>query len=345
MSSSPAAARRLESAISICLLIILLLIGLGILITQSDADMSRFGIDATAGEVSADRAKTDTDAEARLSAFAPSGFEASGQTQVYTAGNLYEKINGKADFYIDVGFGQLSTQRFISSNDETLWLEVYVYDMGNIRNSFSVYSRQRRPDVQALPDMQFGYSTANSFYFVHGQYYIELVASAESQELRVAATEVTQKIRTKLAVEQDTKIAELSIFPAEGLIPGSFRLYPSDTFGFERLTNTFAARYRMDGEIITAFFSKRSDPQDARNIARAYHGFLLDSGCSDKTTTNQTLADLTANVVDAYGTTEIIFATGPFVAGVHEADNQQAAEKLAEILALKLSDIAEEEGD
>jgi hypothetical protein len=37
--------------------------------------------------------------------------------------------------------------------------------------------------------------------------------------------------------------------------------------------------------------------------------------------------------------------TGPFVAGVHEADNQQAAERLAETLALKLSDMAEEEGD
>jgi hypothetical protein len=55
--------------------------------------------------------------------------------------------------------------------------------------------------------------------------------------------------------------------------------------------------------------------------------------------------DLKGNVVDAYGTTEIIFVTGPFVAGVHEADNQQAAEKLAEVLALKLSRIAEEKGD
>jgi hypothetical protein len=217
--------------------------------------------------------------------------------------------------------------------------------MGNIRNSFSVYSRQRRPDVQALPDMQFGYSTANSFYFIHGKYYIELVGSAESQELRAAATEVMQKIRTHLPIKQDTEIAELSIFPAEDLVPDSFRLYPSDTFGFERLTNTFAARYKMDGEILTAFFSQRLDPQDARNIARAYHGFLLDSGCSDKTTTNEALADLKANVVDAYGTTEIIFVTGPFVAGVHEADDQQAAERLAETLALKLRSIEEEEGD
>jgi hypothetical protein len=307
--------------------------------------MSRFGIDATAGEVSVDRPGTDRNVETALGTFVPSGFKAIGQTQVYTSGNLYEKINGKADFYVDAGFEELSTQRFIRRDNEALWMELYVYDMGDVRNAFSVYSRQRRPDVQALPDVQFGYSTANSFYFVHGQYYIELVGSAESEELTNAVTEVTQKIRAKLSVEQDTEIAELSIFPAENIVPESFKLYLSDTFGYERLTNTYTARYKMDGEIITAFFSRRPDLQDAQNIAQAYQSFLLDSGCSDKTTTNQTLAALKANIVDAYGTTEIVLATGPFVAGVHEADSQEAAEKLAEILALKLSDMTEKKGD
>ncbi|MHC4623163.1 MAG: DUF6599 family protein [Planctomycetota bacterium] len=345
MSATPGRAKRLESAISISLLAVLFLIGLGVCLKQRNSDISRFGIDTASAQQSAQDSPSGLDEDCALAPLAPPGFGAPSQTETYTAENLYEKINGKADFYIDAGFEQLSTQRFISSDNETLWLELYVYDMGNIRNAFSVYSRQRRPEVPPLPDVQFGYSTANSLYFVHGKYYIELVASAESQELRAAAIELTQKVRTDLAIEQRTEIAELGLFPAENLVPDSFRLYPSDTFGFERLTNTFAARYEIDGEIVTAFFSQRPDAQDAKNIARAYHGFLLDSGCFDKTTTNQTLADLKADVVDAYGTTEIIFVTGPFVAGVHEADNQQAAEKLAEVFALKLSGIEEEKGD
>jgi hypothetical protein len=309
--------------------------------------MSRFGIDATAGEVSADRAKTDTDSEARLSTFAPAGFQAIGQTQVYTAGNLYEKINGKADFYLDSGFGKLFTRRFKNTGDDTLWFEVYLYDMASNWNAFSVLSRQRRPEVVASKVLEplYSYRTANSLYCVNGHYYIELVGSAESGLLFKAIMDTRENLRKNLAVSMVTEIPELKFFPAERIVPESFKLYLSDTFGYERLTNTYTARYRIDGEIITSFFSKRPDPQDARNIAQAYHSFLLDSGCSDKTTTNQTLVDLKGNVVDAYGTTEIIFVTGPFVAGVHEADNQQAAEKLAEVLALKLSRIAEEKGD
>jgi hypothetical protein len=324
---------------------VLFLIGLCILAAQSNVDMGRFGMKVPIDEASAPKQGITGKEKAALESLAPPRFEASSTVETYTAENLYEKINGKADFYIDAGFESLSTQRFISRDSENLWMELFVYDMGSIRNAFSVYSRQRRPDVLTLPDVRFGYKTANGSYFVHGKYYIELVGSAESQEITIAATQINRKIRTNLPVEQDAQIAELSIFAAENIIPDSFKLYISDTFGFAGLTNTFAGRYEIDGQIVTAFFSRRDNAQEARHIAQSYYSFLLESGCTDKATNNQTLKNLGAEVIDSYGTTEIIFVTARFVAGVHEADNQQAAEKLAEALALKLSDIAEEKDD
>ncbi|MBA7643762.1 hypothetical protein ES703_51495 [subsurface metagenome] len=44
-------------------------------------------------------------------------------------------------------------------------------------------------------------------------------------------------------------------------------------------------------------------------------------------------------MIDFYGTTEIIFATGPFVAGVHECENEQLANELAAILFKKLAKV------
>ena len=43
---------------------------------------------------------------------------------------------------------------------------------------------------------------------------------------------------------------------------------------------------------------------------------------------------------DSFTSTEIIFATGPFVGGIHEAENQKAAEELATRLFDKLSNTA-----
>jgi len=313
MGSVPSRAKRLESVIGICLLAILLLIAVGVFIKQMP------------------KQKKD------LTFLLPYGFKTLSEIEVYTTENLYEKINGKAPLYIDAGFIKLSTQRFVSQADENLVMELYIFDMARTRNAFSVYSVQKRPEVENLPDMQFAYKTSNAFYLAHGQYYIELVGFAESDELFAAMAEVARKIPTNLAVHDDTAIPEIEYLPKDNLVPGSIKLYLASAFGFEGLTDIFAARYQLNGETITAFLSKRSGPKDAEAVAESYRSFLIENGATAKKATNKTLE---GKVLDFYDTTEIVLSTGPFVVGIHEAENQQSAENLAVMLVNKLSGTA-----
>ena len=103
---------------------------------------------------------------------------------------------------------------------------------------------------------------------------------------------------------------------------------------FEGFTDIFTAQYKLSDETITAFFSKRSDSRDAQLVAKSYYNFLLENGGELKPVTNKSLE---GKVVDFYDTTEIVSAAGSFVVGIHEAENQQYAEKLATILINKLS--------
>lgn len=322
--------KRLESVISVCLLILLFLIGVWVLKRQSDYDLGRFGIQS--GQV-----LTNEFNSSKLNSFVPAGFEVLSGPQEYIPENLYEKIDGKAPLYIDSGFERLYTQRFISKASESLWMELFIYDMATLRNAFSVYSVQKRAGVELLPAMQFAYKTSNGIYFVRDRYYIELVGSSESAELSEVMTEAARRIASELAVDATGEIAELSLFPRENLVPGSFKLYLESAFGFERLTDTFAARYNIDGQTITAFFTRRSDSQQAQQMAKSYYKFLLDNGGKAKQTAKKSIKGLQGKVVDFYGATEIVFAIGPFVAGVHEAENQQSAETLAEMLVKALT--------
>ena len=43
--------------------------------------------------------------------------------------------------------------------------------------------------------------------------------------------------------------------------------------------------------------------------------------------------------LSAFGAFEMVFSTGVFVGGIHEADNKQAAEKAAEVLIGRLKEI------
>jgi hypothetical protein len=338
MGLVPGRAKRLESAISICLLAILSLIGVGVFIKQFNYNMSRYGIDTTAiPKLETQNSKFEIPFE--LSSLVPSGFEMLSKAEVYNSENLYEKINGKAPLYTESGFEKLFTQRFVSTSDPNLWMELYAYDMSTVKNAFSVYSVQKRAKSEAFPSMQLAYKTGNALCFVHGKYYIELVGSSESGELFGAMAEVARKIQANLAIDHDSEIAELAFFPRENLVPGSFKLYLVNAFGFEKLTNIFTARYKVGNETITAFIGKRADSKEAEAIAESYRKFLTENGAVIKNTDNKTLV---GKVMDSYGTTEIVFTVGPFVAGVHEAENQQAAEKMAEILINRLNSLNNE---
>ena len=346
MSSVPVPTRRLESAVSICLLAILFLVAAGVLLKQGDVDMSRFGTDpVAAGVVGAKPPALTRQGELSLTALLPEGFKKRSESEFYNSENLYEKINGKAPLYIESGFEKLLTQRFASKQDENLWMELFVYDMASLRNAFSVYSRQKRADVAILPDMRFGYRTGNGLYFVHGKYYIELVGSLESPELSGAMGETGKRLRTELAVDKNEQITELGLFPPEGFVAGSNRLYLASAFGFKDLTNIFTAGYKLGDETITAFIGRRLDANDARKMAESYYRFLIENGGAAKPTTDESLKSWQGRVIDFYGTTEIVLTVGPFVAGIHEADDRHAAEQLAAALADKLTEAAKAIGN
>jgi len=339
--------KRLESVVSVLLLAVLFLIGLGVFIKQADVDISRFGTEAQTAELSAqiqgvsrrDPALRETKEEPDLVSLAPVGFETLSKSELYVPDNLYEKINGKAPLYIESGFEKLFTQRFISKDDQSLWMELFVYDMAAIRNAFSVYSVQRRPDADILSlfHPSFGYRTTNALYFVHGKYYIELIGSAESAQLSKAMTDIAGNIMGRLRVGEVEQIAELSLFPDENAVLGSAKLYLANAFGFDGLTDTFVCQYKLDSRSISAFLSKRPDRKNAEAVAESYRKFLIENGAKIREANNKSLE---GKVLDFYDTIEIVLSTGPFVVGVHEAENQHSAEELAVRLIDKLSKAA-----
>ena len=340
MGSVPGRNKRLESAISVLLLALLLLIGLGVFIRQFDVDMVRFGIDTTTAGPLSEQIEPNTQ-EPALDALMPDGFKEFSETETYDAGNLYEKINGKAPLYTESGFVKLFTRRLISKDDESLWMEIFVFDMTAVRNAFSVYSVQKRADALTLAfaKPQPCYKTSNGLYFIHGRFYVELIGSTESTALDKAMAEIAVKFESQTIVD-DAKITEFALFPEEDCVQGSFKLYLANAFGFDAFTDIFTCRYKLGDESITTFLSKRPDPQDARTTAESYYNFLIENDAADKPTANKTLKDIGAKVLDFYDTTEIIFAIGPFLGGIHEAENQNAAEELAARLFDKLSNAA-----
>lgn len=262
-------------------------------------------------------------AESPFRDFIPAGLEPMGAPERFDAETLSEKIDGKAELYLSSGFLSLVCQRFVSAGDNRLWLEVFVYDMGDPRNAFSVFSSQRREDAEEVGLTRFAYRTENALFMAHGREYVEIVGSdAALADVILSVGRLFIDGRPPLEEE----LGEVSLFPAQGLDPASITLLSANVFGYEALDQTYTAVYQYGKWRLMAFASLRASAEEAENLALGYVRFLLDHG---GTLVESGLPIPGARTVRLFETHEVVFVKGTRLAGVHEADDRETAEALA----------------
>ena len=262
----------------------------------------------------------------------PPGLRASGSPETFNPDNLWEKINGQAEFYLSAGFVSLTSQLYEWVEDADSMIEVNAFHMGGMLNAFSVYSLQRRDNAQVIDVARFAYQTENTVYLVHGPFYVEILwilpLDGEISVLKLLAEQFVQETSIK---RED--IPQLALFPLKNLVKGSASLITKHAFGFEPLDNVFTAEYRVDKNQATAYISERKTAQEARALVTGLHTYFKNFG-GRTLQANNAIQDV--KMIEIMGTFDLMFSMGRYFAGVHEAPTQKQAEEIAEMLAASL---------
>ena len=270
--------------------------------------------------------------------FSPPGQSPLSPAETFDAATLSDKINGKAELYLSAGFVRLHSQRFKDETAGEVWMEIFVYDMQTPQNAFSVFSAQRRDDAQTLEVAQYAYQTPNALFFVHGPFYVEVVASDISETIIQPMIAFAETFIANHPI-QAQNIGEKELFPEEGLIQTSISLVSADAFGYERFDQIFTATYRLQDSEFMAYYSRRKTPREAEELASSYRDFLIAFGGK---TAESDLAIKTAKMIYILDTYEIVFSHGPYLAGVREAADQQPAQELAMQLFNRIKEASRE---
>jgi len=321
-----------ETYLSLAILAALIAIAVGIFLAQRTYNPAVFRTESGLSPLEQGAASPGTSEKMLLPA--PPGLEELSRPEQFEAQTLSDKIDGKAELYLSAGFVGLLTQRFKHPNRPDLWLEIFIYDMGAGQNSFAVYSAQRRDDAQPLDLTTNAYRTQNAIFFVHGKYYLEIIASEASEKMLQPMMQFADAFIGSTPVEFEA-IAEKDLFPRKDLIESSISLIPADAFGFERLNQVFSATYQLGDAQAMAFFSHRKTPAQAQELAAAYQVFLTSFGGRN---IEIMLPIQGAKMVEILDTYEIIFSCGSYFAGVRDLEDRQMAEDLALALYQKLKE-------
>ena len=327
-----------ETLIGCVILLVLAFVAVGVFLKQGRYDPSLFTAAAPEEPASSSMAPGQAPAtsQAAFQIPVPDGWKPLTHAEVFGPENLSDKIDGKAELYLSSGFQKLHCQRFAQDGDRQSWLEIFIYQMDGEREAFAVYSAQRRADARDIDLAQFAYRTPNAVFLVRGDRYIEIVAASDSEEASSGMLAFAQGVVGKEQKESGA-VGEMALFPTEGLDAGSVALLAKDVFGFDRLDNVFTAAYALDGQTVTGYLSSRSAPEEASALADAYHRFLLENGGSDVRIAAQ-IPGVAA--VEIFGVYDVMFTHGKILAGVHEAGDKAAAERLAVMLYKKFVEAA-----
>jgi hypothetical protein len=253
--------------------------------------------------------------------------------ETFTADNLYDKVDGKADLYLTAGFVGLQCQRLALKATNDTWMEWFVYDMGTLPQAFSVFSLQRRAEAQTLDLTPFAYQTQNSLYFVSGRYYVEAITAMPTEPMMAAMRAMARQF-VAAHPPGAAEIPELKLFPPENLEAGSQGLQIVDAFGFDQFTNVFTAKYRLPNGAtnvaVLAFLELTKTPAAAAALRDAYRSFLLANGGKEIESQDAVSIGKPINFMDNI---EIVFVDGNTMAGVHAAPDAVSAAKVTRQLA------------
>ena len=258
-----------------------------------------------------------------MSNFLPENLAPLSAPEQFIPDTLSDKIDGRAELYLSAHLIGLQCQQFAHLNDPSAWMEVFLYDMGDSRNAFAVYGIQRREDAKEVDVADFAYRTSNTFSFVRGRYYVEIVAATASGSTAADMEKFATRFCENIPGDRDS-VPEANLFPTKDRVPGSLILYRKEGLGFELFEDLFVASYRLGETEATAFLTVCPSSDAAQDQAQAYAQHLLKNGGVEEPTAG---ADEWARLFNLFGAYELVFVQGRTVAGVHEAEKDDA-EKL-----------------
>ncbi|VAX18410.1 hypothetical protein MNBD_NITROSPINAE04-1647 [hydrothermal vent metagenome] len=174
------------------------------------------------------------------------------QVRLYTKENLYEYVDGHAEFFITSGFKSLAVSGYQGNKEKTDDPPVVaeIYDMGSPEGALGVISKEAM-GLNTFDGAWFiGYKSGNSVMFIKGPYYVKLNIFIKDgmKTLNALAKDISDNIG-----EIKTELPQFAKFPEAGGVKGSGGYVSGNYMGLDFMANVFTCKYKRDGKEFTAF--------------------------------------------------------------------------------------------
>jgi hypothetical protein len=192
-------------------------------------------------------------------------------TEVYDVENLWEYIDGAADYYLNYGFVRLDVAEYQRSAEE--YFKVEIYQHSSELNTFGIYAYERPSKTTFLMLGAEGYMEHSAINFYGKQWYVKIHTHQKDEDAIRAIKDIAQKVSGLLG-ENITPPTILQIFPKENLIGHSQKYYPTNFLGLSFLENAISADYQQGTDKYTLFVLEQVSKKLVQEMVLKYFEFV-----------------------------------------------------------------------
>ena len=251
--------------------------------------------------------------------------------QIFHPENLYKYIDGGAEAYLAYDFKELIVAEFKNSKNASIIIEIY--NMGNEKNSFGIYSLERSPDSNYILIGNHGYIDGESLNFIVSTYYIKIncfdCGENTQNYLLNFAKEIINKIKDKGSLP-----FVLGYFPQRGLIKNSEKFYLKNFLGLDFLKNGYQAEYNLNNQNFYLFIIECKNEQDAQDMSRKLKNHFKNN-LLQKISINNNECYL---IEDRYYKQILFTKAKNFIVGSLKLENINMAKELISSILLKIKE-------
>ena len=212
----------------------------------------------------------------------------------YEADNLWEYINGQADFFIDYGFVRVDTAEY-RNDQESSSVVLEVYRMGRPQEAFGIFAAERTRDDRALEVGTQAYLGANVLGFWQAEQYVKLTSFDEGSAVEQLLIDLAEEISSRNP-NQGQELETLLLFHEEGRVEASERFIPKNFLGQPYLSDAYRVDYSHDGQQVQLFVVDTGSPEEAQSHFNRLEDFYL--GRDQTQVTLETTEDPPMLIVD-----------------------------------------------
>jgi hypothetical protein len=117
--------------------------------------------------------------------------------ETFNAENLYEKIDGRAESFLQYGVKGMAYAFYHPAGDPSNELQLYIFEMADPLKALGKYGSEKPEEAQPVAVGDQGYTSAGSTLFYAGRYYTQIVSTQDDPKFAALALELARRVAAR----------------------------------------------------------------------------------------------------------------------------------------------------